>query len=374
MGKRVAAFILVLGVLALVIFTIIFVVHRMHYAVTDAVFVRTDSLVNLGFDHVSGRIIELSKKEGDNVKKGEVIARLDDRSFKNRLDALKARLRAEQKKKEELKLRLLRVEKELELNQRIAMQSVDELSKKKASLEQRAKALEVVIEDLKRDNERYTNLFKKGVVPKKTLESITTKLKAQKREYLSTLKEIDAIKASIKKAEENLNLAKAKKAKTKELQKAFEAVEESILALKAEIKIAQKDLNECTLRSTIDGRVAKKYVSEGDVVLPGRTIYSLVDPKDVYILVLLEEGKIHGVKPGSPATIHIDAYPDENFKGVVDSVLPASSATFALIPRDVSAGEFTKVAQRIPIRIKITEGKLHLLKVGLGGEVEIKRL
>lgn len=374
MGKRIAAFILVLGVLGLVIFTIIFVVHRMHYAVTDAVFVRTDSLVNLGFDHVSGRIIELSKKEGDNVKKGEVIARLDDRSFKNRLDALKARLRAEQKKKEELKLRLLRVEKELELNQRIAMQSVDELSKKKASLEQRAKALEVVIEDLKRDNERYTNLFKKGVVPKKTLESITTKLKAQKREYLSTLKEIDAIKASIKKAEENLNLAKAKKAKTKELQKAFESVEESILAIKAEIKIAQKDLNECTLRSTINGRVAKRYVSEGDVVLPGRAIYSLVDPKDVYILVLLEEGKLHGVKPGSPATIHIDAYPDENFKGVVESVLPASSATFALIPRDVSAGEFTKVAQRIPIRIKITEGKLHLLKVGLGGEVEIKRL
>ncbi|OCC14426.1 Multidrug resistance protein [Dissulfuribacter thermophilus] len=374
MGKRVATFILIIGVLCLVTFTIIFVVHRMHYAVTDAVFVRTDSLINLGFDHVSGRIIELSKKEGDTVKKGEVIARLDDRNFKNRLDALKAKLRAEQKKKEELGLRLLRVEKELELNQRIARQSVDELTKKKASLEERAKALEVVIEDLKRDNERYSNLFKKGVVPKKTLESITTKLKAQKRKYLSTLKEIDAIKASIKKAEENLDLAKVKRAKTKELQKAFEAVEESISAIKAEIKIAQKDLNECTLRSTIDGRVAKRYVSEGDVVLPGRTIYSLVDPKDVYILVLLEEGKIHGVKPGSPATIHIDAYPDETFKGVVESVLPASSATFALIPRDVSAGEFTKVAQRIPIRIKITEGKLHLLKVGLGGEVEIKRL
>ena len=72
-------------------------------------------------------------------------------------------------------------------------------------------------------------------------------------------------------------------------------------------------------------------------------------------------------------TLTLDAYPDKEFTGVVREVMPASAATFALVPRDISAGEFTKVAQRIPVRIEITGGDRSLLRVGLGGEVEIKR-
>ncbi|MEJ2689793.1 MAG: HlyD family secretion protein, partial [Deltaproteobacteria bacterium] len=87
----------------------------------------------------------------------------------------------------------------------------------------------------------------------------------------------------------------------------------------------------------------------------------------------LEENKLSGVKAGSSVVLRVDAYPDKKFNGEVTEVMPASAATFALVPRDISAGEFTKVAQRIPVRIAITSGDLSLLRVGLGGEVEIKR-
>jgi len=127
------------------------------------------------------------------------------------------------------------------------------------------------------------------------------------------------------------------------------------------------------LRSPLDGRVAKRFVTSGDMALAGKVMYSLVDPRDIYVLVLLEEGKLKGVETGAPVNIHIDAYPKQTFKGVVDAILPASAATFALIPRDISAGEFTKVAQRIPIRVKIAQGDTDLLRIGLGGEVEIER-
>ena len=100
---------------------------------------------------------------------------------------------------------------------------------------------------------------------------------------------------------------------------------------------------------------------------------ALVNPNDLYIIALLEENKLSGVEPGSHAVIHIDAYSDQEWQGEVEQVLPASAATFALAPRDISAGEFTKVAQRIPVRIHITDGSLDKLHVGLGGEVEIKR-
>ena len=102
-------------------------------------------------------------------------------------------------------------------------------------------------------------------------------------------------------------------------------------------------------------------------------VYSLVDPGDIHVVALLEEQKLAGVVPAAPVQITIDAYPGEAYEGVVESILPTSAATFALAPRDISAGEFTKVAQRIPVRIRITAGDTARLRVGMGGEVEIRR-
>ncbi|MFH1990803.1 MAG: HlyD family secretion protein [Pseudomonadota bacterium] len=99
----------------------------------------------------------------------------------------------------------------------------------------------------------------------------------------------------------------------------------------------------------------------------------MLDPKSLYFVALLEENKLKGVTPGNAVTIRVDAYPNQKYKGVVSQVLPASAATFALAPRDISAGEFTKVAQRIPVRIDITDGDISVLQVGLSGEVEIRR-
>ncbi|RUM88989.1 MAG: hypothetical protein DSZ24_02330, partial [Thermodesulfatator sp.] len=118
------------------------------------------------------------------------------------------------------------------------------------------------------------------------------------------------------------------------------------------------------------GRVG---IAVGDVVGPGEPVYAVVDFSKLYVLVLLEETKLRGVRPGCEARIRIDAYPGVDFRGVVTAVLPATAAKFALVPRDISAGEFTKVAQRVPVKIRITQGPVKLLRVGLGGEVEIRR-
>jgi len=119
--------------------------------------------------------------------------------------------------------------------------------------------------------------------------------------------------------------------------------------------------------------VVKRYVSEGEVVRPGQFIYAIYDPKDLYVLVLLEETKLGGVREGNQVWIRIDAYPEEGFEGVVEEIGRAAAAKFALIPRDVTAGEFTKVAQRIPVKVKIVKGKVDLLRVGMGGEVAIEK-
>ena len=89
--------------------------------------------------------------------------------------------------------------------------------------------------------------------------------------------------------------------------------------------------------------------------------------------VLLEETKLKGVRKGSKAYVRLDAYQGLVLEGEVEEISPASAATFALAPRDVSAGEFTKVVQRIPVKIKLKTEDKKLLRVGMGGRVEIKR-
>jgi membrane fusion protein (multidrug efflux system) len=148
---------------------------------------------------------------------------------------------------------------------------------------------------------------------------------------------------------------------------------ESIKGLSAGLENAQRNTTACALRSVINGRVAKQYVSVGDVVSPMSAVYAVLDPKSLYFVALLEENKLKGVTPGNDVNIKVDAYPNKKYKGIVRQVLPASAATFALAPRDISAGEFTKVAQRIPVRIDITEGDTSVLQIGLSGEVEIRR-
>ena len=372
-GRRVASALLLVTIAGIAVWGIRFVFHRMRFAVTNAVFVRADNLVTLGFDGVSGRLTRMNKQEGDRVKKGEVLAAIDKDRYENRLNHLEAALASLREKRKGLVLRLERTRDSLGLELEMARDSATGLAKKKAALEARRAALVAVIRELERDHARYSSLYKASMVSKKRLETVTTELAAKRKEEEALRLEIESLGASIARAKKAVELAAVRSKKTLELEREIGSLDHEIQGLRMKIRDARKDLLECELRSPLDGVVARKFVSQGDVVAPGRAVYAVLDPKDVYVLVLLEEGKIHGVRPGCRALVHIDAYPDERFEGVVEAVLPASAATFALIPRDVSAGEFTKVAQRIPVRIRITRGPMELLRVGLGGEVEIQR-
>lgn len=350
-----------------------FIRHRMAYAVTDAVFIRTDSLVNLSFDGVQGRIATMTKNEGEAVTKGETLATIDDRQFRLAVARLEAEL---QEAKNELAKRRLtrdRLAKETDLNEAIANDEVYRLQEEKAALESKAAGVAAVIAQLGRDRDRYAALVEAKAVAARKVEDVTTELSARREEQTALQKQAAAVDAARQAARKKVELADNNRLLVKETAQAIKAQTQKIGALTASLGQARDKLTKCTLKSPTTGRVARRFASPGDVTVAGRAIYALVDPKDVFAVALLEENKLSGVKAGAPVVLRIDAYPDKEFKGVVKEVMPASAATFALVPRDISAGEFTKVAQRIPVRIAITGGDLSLLRVGLGGEVEIKR-
>jgi membrane fusion protein (multidrug efflux system) len=372
-GKTVAVVLLTAGVVVLVVLLVWFIHFRIRYAVSDAVFIRTDSLATLGFDRVSGRILKMEKKEGDPVQKNEIIARIDDEPYRLEAKRLESEIQATHKKQEEQKLLLERLRKETALNIKIAGAKVIQLKKQKQAMDAKAASIQALINQLERDRKRFESLYKAKVVAKQKAEDISTRLSVQDAEKKAVIENATAIEASINSARLDVLMAKAKQTQVEEVQKSIQSLSESIKGLSAALENEQRNIAACRLRSSIDGRVAKQYVSPGDIVSPTSAIYAVLDPKSLYVVALLEENKLKGVTPGDAVNITIDAYPNQKYKGIVRQVLPASAATFALAPRDISAGEFTKVAQRIPVRIDITKGDISMLQVGLSGEVEIRR-
>ncbi|MGC8852181.1 MAG: HlyD family efflux transporter periplasmic adaptor subunit, partial [Hydrogenobacter sp.] len=347
--------------------------HRMEYAITDAVFVKADELSNVGFQKVSGKVIKLYKNMGDRVSKGEVIAQIDPTDYELNLQNIQAKIESLKAKKEQLEIQLKRVSEELVANYSISALSAGEVEKKRQSIESQLAQVQAQLELAKKDRDRYKNLLEKGVIPKRTYEDADTRYSVLKDQAESIRRSLEELNLSYKKSLEGMRLSRISFLKEKELRAQIEALDKEIESLKKQEELLKNYLENTKLTAPFDGIVAKKYVSVGDVVSPGMPVYAIVKPDSMYVEVLLEESRLKGVEKGCKAYIRLDAYPDKVFESVVEEISPASAATFALVPRDVSAGEFTKVVQRIPIKIRITKGDMSLLRVGMGGEAEIER-
>lgn len=371
--KKIGILVVSLLLLGFLVLAVRWIDRRINYIITDAVFVETDYLSNVGFSRVGGKVVQLYKKEGDEVKANEEIGKIDETDYRVQLEALDSKIEALKSQRSQLESQLSRVEKETDLNIQIQALSEKEISKRIESLEAQIIQLNSQIELSKKDLERFKNLAEKGLAPVRKLEEVKTNLDVLLSQKISLEKSIAELRVSKEKAVKSKEYAKAQEGIIEEISAQISAVSKQIQALEKEREDLLNQINYTVLKSPYDGIVAKKYVSIGDIVKAGQPVYAIVKNDSFYIKVLLEETKLKGLKFGNRVFIRLDAYPDVLFEGVVESINIASAAKFALIPRDISAGEFTKLAQRIPVKIKITKGDKSLLRVGLGGEVEIEK-
>ncbi len=310
-GKKVALAVLVILTVVVLVCGGWMIKHHMDYAITNAVFVDTESIVNVGFQRVGGRIIRMTKREGDPVKKGEVIAEIDPKDYKLAVQALKKELEALKKRKESLEITLKRISSQIKLRVVQSEDKVAALRKQLDATRAELKALDAQIDQVKRDRQRFLNLYKRRVIARRDFEKVDTQLKVLLSKRRALRQKIEALKLELEAARKALGIVREEVKRIEETKKGIEELESRIASLKEKLKDSELLVSYCTLKSPITGRVAKKYVSVGDVVGPGIPVYALVDPKDVFILVLLEETKLKGVKPGCPAKIRIDAIPDE---------------------------------------------------------------
>ena len=147
---------------------------------------------------------------------------------------------------------------------------------------------------------------------------------------------------------------------------------------KAKLSVVQTQLQNTRITSPMNGVVAKKWVMPGDVVQPGESIFSLYNLDNIWITANFEETKLSSIHLGDPAEISVDAHPNIKFRGKVLLIGAVTASQFSLIPPNNASGNYTKVTQRVPIKISIekpsgsNELNSILLLPGMSVEVKIR--
>lgn len=183
----------------------------------------------------------------------------------------------------------------------------------------------------------------------------------QRRRRLQTLE------AEVEKALASVRLAETEGERSQVRQERINILEAQLKEARAKRDLAERNVGKTMLKSPIAGVISRKRVEEGQVVQKGQPVLVIGDPYDVWILANIKESYIRDVAVGKPVDIQVDAYPDREFQGTVDTIGHAAISEFALFP---PTGSFTKVEQRIPVQITVpnTNG---LLKPGMMVEIGI---
>ena len=286
---------------------------------------------------ISGQVAMVPVDDNEVVKTGQVLATLDPRDNETALASAEAAVARDTSLLNEISANLSRQPSIIE-EQQAAVAS--------------ARARLAFAQDNAR---RYGNLAATGAGTMQEHQQADTTL-AQGQAAL------DGAEASLAAARRQLDVLKAQRS----------AAEAAVRADDARLAQARLNLSYTQITAPIDGMVGERSVQVGNYVSPGTTLMTVVPLDQVYIEANYREVAMLHVRSGQPVTIHLDAY-NIDLKGTVDSVPPASGAAFAPIAPNNATGNFTKIVQRLPVKIVVTPGQplAKLLRVGLSVETTI---
>jgi membrane fusion protein (multidrug efflux system) len=297
---------------------------------TDDAYVRANNST-LGA-RVSGHIASIPMADNAHVQVGDVIIKIDDGDYRLAVDAVRARIATQQATIE-------RIGQQIAAQNSGADQAMAQLDSAKAGVA-RAQA----------DYDRQQALNDRGFASKAVLESsLATRDQA--------LAQVQNAQAAYSAAQTGVLVVKAQQ---------LEA-EQQLAELKTQLAKAQRDLDFTEIRAPVEGVFSNRMVNAGDYVQPGQRLGNIVPLQGIYIDANFKETQLERLKPGQPVKISIDAFSTRKIDGIVESISPASGAVFSLLPPDNATGNFTKIVQRVPVRIRVPTGvaRARLLRPGM---------
>ena len=332
---------LLLTVAIAVAVAIIFGIGWLHYyfthASTDDARVKGD-LIAVS-PTVQGKIRLLPIQEGDRVEKGQLIAQLREEDYQAQVDVAAGVVQT-------IEAELKEAEAELTLVREKTNKEVAEATAALCAAQARQDEAEANLRQASLDHERIRELHRSKTVSSSEMD------RAQAAFDLCHAR-VEVAKEVIKENQAKLQIAEANVAGVLSKEQRVESLRGRLEEARAALTAAKLKLDHTTVTSPIDGVVAKKVANIGEVIKVGQTIAVIVDLNNIWVEANLEETKLEHVRLGQTVDVKVDAYPGTKFTGRVVSIGAAAASEFALIPENRSAGNFTKVTQRIPIKIEV---------------------
>ncbi|TAY27778.1 HlyD family secretion protein (plasmid) [Rhizobium leguminosarum] len=281
---------------------------------TDDAYVKADSTTVA--PKVSGYLSQVLVSDNEVVKAGQPLARIDDRDFHTALDQAKADAAAAQ-------ATITAKQASLEIQQSTIAAAGATLDVDKANAT-----------FAEQNSKRYSNLATSGFAPVQTAQQATAAIAAAQATIMRDTAALDA-------ATKQVDLLNAEVAQAKATLAHDQAVQRQ----------AELNLSYATIVAPVDGTVGNRTLRVGQYVQAGTQLMAVVPTTAAYIIANYKETQLTDVHPGQPVDVEVDMFPGRIYRGHVDSLSPASGQEFALLPPDNATGNFTKVVQRIPVKI-----------------------
>jgi len=286
---------------------------------------------------VAGYIRQVLVSDNDAVKAGQVLARIDDRDFQAALSQTRADVKAAE-------AAITNIDAQIALQQSVIEQA-------KATIDASQASLDFAVSEAARS----ARLISNGAGTQSRAEQTQSA-----RDQASAAVERD--RAALVAAENKVPVLQTQREQTVAQRDRATAA-----AHQAELNLSYTDIV-----AAVDGTVGARSIRVGQYVTSGTQLMAVVPLHAVYVVANFKETQLTYISPGQPVEIKVDSFPDISIKGHVDSVSPASGLEFSLLPPDNATGNFTKIVQRIPVKIVIDDEALSgLLRSGMSVEPEI---
>jgi len=287
---------------------------------------------------VQGFIKEIRFEEYQSVRKGDTLVVIEDSEFRLRLAQAEADLANALAGKQVTSSGIATTQS----NMRVTDAGIEEAR--------------VQLENARREEKRYAQLLQDDAVTQQQYDNVRTACLAAEARYEQVSRQMKT-------------LSSTKQEQGHRLSQNVQGVE----VARATVDLARLNLSYTVIVATADGVVGKKDIHVGQLVQPGQTLVDIVDSSDLWVVANYRETQLQHISEGSKVKVTADAVPDVEFEGAVERISDATGSAFSLVPQDNATGNFVKVEQRIPVRIRLKQrDELSKLRAGMNVECEVR--
>ena len=285
---------------------------------------------------VGGYVKDINFEENTRVTEGQVLVKLDDNDYKVKLEQAQSG------------------QKGATAGVGVAQSQIIATEANTSTAKANVAAARVKLNLAQKDYDRYANLVKDGSITQQAFDQAKASKESAQAAYQAATDQYNAAVKQVGTTQSQL------------------AVSSNVISQRqSDIDFAKLQLSYTDIKAPATGIVSKKNVQKGQLVQAGQSLFSIVNDGSIYVTANFKETQLEHITPGLKVKVEVDAYPDEDIQGEVYNFSPITGAKGSLLPPDNATGNFVKVVQRVPVKIKITGSKEDIAKLRPGMSVDV---